>query len=306
MFTFAHFSDPHLGPLPAVAKRDLINKRVLGYINWRRNRGKKLTDNTLTTLLADIKAHAPDHILVTGDLVNLALTPEIDNAALWLKQLGSADDVAVVPGNHDAYVPGALKQAQQAWGAYMQGDPTHQHAHDLYGETEGFPYIRRRGAVAFIGVSSAVATAPFMATGRFDHHQARHLQDLLVQAERESLFRVVMIHHPPIKGMTPRYKRLIGGDRFRSVIQNAGAELVLHGHTHVPSQTSIAGPDAHVPVIGVAAAANQPGGHKPAADYNLFSVSGSSGQWVCKLERRGHVSATSGVQSIATHLLHGA
>ena len=45
---------------------------------------------------------------MTGDLVNLALDGEIEMARLWLETLGAPQDVSVVPGNHDAYVPGAF------------------------------------------------------------------------------------------------------------------------------------------------------------------------------------------------------
>ena len=59
-----------------------------------------------TPIVADIKASSPDHLAVTGDLVNLALDAEIEMARYWLETLGSPHDVSVVPGNHDAYVPG--------------------------------------------------------------------------------------------------------------------------------------------------------------------------------------------------------
>ena len=39
-FTLAHLSDPHLPPLPQARLRDLAGKRVLGYLNWTRNRHK--------------------------------------------------------------------------------------------------------------------------------------------------------------------------------------------------------------------------------------------------------------------------
>ena len=38
MFRLAHLSDPHLGPLPPVRLRELMNKRLTGYANWRLGR----------------------------------------------------------------------------------------------------------------------------------------------------------------------------------------------------------------------------------------------------------------------------
>ena len=44
MFRLAHISDVHLGPLPDVTYRDLASKRMVGYVNWQRNRRRFLHD----------------------------------------------------------------------------------------------------------------------------------------------------------------------------------------------------------------------------------------------------------------------
>src|SRR5690606_18010278 len=154
MLRLAHLSDIHLGPLPDLAYRDLVSKRITGYINWRRNRRSNLHEGVIDEIVADIKAAAPDHIAVTGDLMNLALDGEVELSRLWLEMLGKPDDVSVAPGNHDAYVPGALDKACKAWGPWMHGD-----GKDEPARRGTFPYMRVRGDVALIGVSSARATA---------------------------------------------------------------------------------------------------------------------------------------------------
>nr|WP_272212129.1 metallophosphoesterase [Marinicella sp. W31]MDC2878034.1 metallophosphoesterase [Marinicella sp. W31] len=122
MFTLAHISDIHLGPLPQLSPRELVSKRITGFLNWHRNRRKHLGKNTLENLLLAIADEAPDHLAITGDLVNLATTKEIENAAEWLKSVGPAKDVSLVPGNHDAYVGGAYAKVAKAWHDNMQGD----------------------------------------------------------------------------------------------------------------------------------------------------------------------------------------
>src|SRR5690606_23268573 len=99
MFRLAHISDIHLGPLPAPAYRDLISKRITGYINWRRNRSSNLHEGVIDDIVADMKASEPDHIAVTGDLINLALDGEVALSRLWLENLGNPHDVSVVLGN---------------------------------------------------------------------------------------------------------------------------------------------------------------------------------------------------------------
>ncbi len=281
MFRLAHISDVHLGPLPAVTYRELASKRMVGYVNWHRNRKKLLQDGVLDAIVADIDATGVDHLAITGDLVNLALDVEIELARKWLETLGHPDRVSVVPGNHDAYVPGAFAKVARAWGPWMTPDGSHAPA-----GRETFPYLRVRGDVALIGTTSARATAPFMASGFFLGDQAARLRKVLAETRERGLFRVVMIHHPPVRNAVPPHKRLFGITRFQKVMRAVGAELVLHGHSHLPTQFLIEGRDGPIPVVGVAAAGQAPGGHHPPAQWNLLEIAGEPGEWSARLTRR--------------------
>ncbi len=81
MFTLAHLSDPHLAPLPEPRWSELIGKRVTGYINWQRKRRFIHDPAVLAKIVADLKAQAPDHIAVTGDIANIALPAEFPQRA---------------------------------------------------------------------------------------------------------------------------------------------------------------------------------------------------------------------------------
>ncbi len=278
MFRLAHLSDPHLGPLPAASVRELASKRVLGYINWHRNRAVAMKGDLLARLIAAVHAAEPDHIAVTGDLVNIALPAELEPARIFLESLGAGPDVTVVPGNHDAYVPGALVKATAAWCHWVVGDSDK--------GAPSWPTVRRRGDVAFVGVSTARASSPFMATGHVSVHQATRLAEKLQALGREGIFRVVLIHHPPIRGSTDWHKRLIGGSRVRAAIRTHGAELVLHGHTHLPTTLELEGPSGMVPVIGVPSASQEAGGAKPGAGFNLFEIERTNEGWRLRLQRR--------------------
>ena len=272
MFRLAHISDIHLGPLPRVTLAELASKRITGYVNWHRNRRKHLFGNTLENVLTGLREAGPDHVAITGDLVNLATRTEIEVARLWLETHFDPLKTTLVPGNHDAYVPGALARAKAAWRPWLLSDTP---APD--GAT--FPSYRRRGPVALIGLSTANATLPFMATGDFGHKQARAAGKLLDQAREDGLYRVVLIHHPPVRGAAPVHKRMRGISRFAKMLKQHGAELVLHGHTHLDTLHHLKGRDGMVPVVGIASASQGPGGRKPLAGFNLFEIDGEPGDW---------------------------
>ncbi|WP_112815363.1 metallophosphoesterase family protein [Ensifer sp.] len=282
MFKLAHISDVHLGPLPDLSLRELASKRITGFVNWHRNRSRHLFTGTLDCLMADIEKRDPDHMAITGDLVNLASSREITAVTDWLEDAGDPANISIVPGNHDAYVPGAYEKTTRAWYPYMRADGA---PADWSEDHRCFPYMRVRGPVALIGCSTAVATPPFAASGYFGQRQARATVNLLRQAGEAGLFRVVMIHHPPISGATSLHKRMLGIRRFAATISSGGAELVIHGHTHLNTVYSLKGPNKPVPVVGIASASQGPGGHKPPAAYNLFTIAGEPGNWHLARER---------------------
>ena len=115
MFTLAHLSDPHLGPLPRPRLHELVSKRAIGFLNWHRRRKAIHRGETLEPLVADLKAQLPDHIAVTGDLVNIALPSEFSSSRVWLDKLGPAQDVTFVPGNHDFYIRRAAHEPHSHW-----------------------------------------------------------------------------------------------------------------------------------------------------------------------------------------------
>ena len=277
-FTLAHISDPHLPPLPAPRLADLVGKRALGYLNWTRNRRKYQKRDVLDALVSDMQAQGPDHIAVTGDLVNLALEAEFAQATAWLETVGTPDRVTVIPGNHDAYVRATQHRFAQAWASYLSGDQAQNRG-------AGFPFLRRRGAMVLIGVSSAVPTPPLMATGWLGRSQLAALERMLSQLAAGQAFRVLLIHHPLRSGS--RIKRLTDAPELLALLKLHGVEMVLHGHDHVHSTIWIDGPNGVIPVVGVPSASALAHGRYPAAAYNLFSVLHDGAAWRCEQTVRG-------------------
>ena len=275
-FTLAHLSDPHLAPLPAARLRDLAGKRAFGYLNWIRNRHKFHRRDVLDALVSDMQAQAPDHIAITGDLVNISLPGEYLPALAWLSSLGPPHDITLVPGNHDVYIRGAARFPQLHWSRYMRGDD---------GAETAFPFLRRRGPLALISVSSAVPTPPLMATGRLGRTQLDKLEAVLAGLSAEQAFRVLLIHHP--LHSDSRIKRLTDSSKLLALLKQHGVELILHGHDHVHSTIWIDGPNGAMPAIGVPSASAVAHGRYPGAAYNLFSIERDGDAWRCEQTIRG-------------------
>jgi 3',5'-cyclic AMP phosphodiesterase CpdA len=284
MFTLAHLSDPHLSGWPLPQPGALFSKRVLGFLSWQLRRRFIHRQSLLDRVTADLAESRPDHIAITGDITNISLPQEFINAAAWLRKIGPPDRVTVIPGNHDRYVSLPWSDHLALWDAYMTGDGPAPSA--LHREADRFPFLRRRGPVALVGVSTAEPMPYNSAAGRVGSDQLARLAEVLTALEAEKLFRAVLIHHPPQQGAAHRRKALIDAAAFRDVIAQRGAELVLHGHTHRAHLDQIAGPHARVPVLGVPSASAKPYGGKPAAGYHLYRVARNGPGWDIEIETR--------------------
>lgn len=287
MFKLAHISDIHLGPLPPVSKRELVSKRIAGYINWKRNRSKHQDQNITASLLKYMNSLNPDHQIITGDLINLGLDSEIENAQKWLEKSFAPRDTTVICGNHDAYVRGSLAKAFKAWSPWIVGDKNKPIKTD-----KDFPSVRRRGKISIISCNSARASAPFLATGYFKYDQAIRLKEILEVERKTGQCRIVIIHHAPFPNATQKHKRLLGLNNFLQVIKTEGAELILHGHTHLDTHSKIKGPDSDVPVICVPAAYQWAGHKKPASGVNIYNIEKSDKTWQIEVERHGLLKET--------------
>ncbi|MET3589797.1 3',5'-cyclic AMP phosphodiesterase CpdA [Bartonella silvatica] len=279
MFYLAHISDLHLSPLPSPSLFELCGKRLTGYLNWQKNRQGQMATNVLKTLMNTLKKTNPDHLLISGDLVNLALDKEFEQARNWLLNQGQPQNISLTFGNHDAYVRGAFSKACSLFQPWITGDFPQN-------SSLPFPYMRIRKNIAIISASSAIATPPFQASGYFGKTQAQALSQLLNEAAKRDLFRVVMIHHPPFHHATSWHKKLWGIERFLNVIKHHGCELILHGHTHLPTLNIIKGTVRKIPIVGVSSASQAFGDNKtPPASFNLFAIDGENSQWHCQLQR---------------------
>ena len=269
--TIAHLSDPHLTSLHHVTWRELLNKRVLGYLSWRVKRRRSHSREVLSRTLADLSGRQPDHLVISGDFTHLGTANECREAETWLNSAGAPDYISIVPGNHDRYINADIAGTTGRWRAWMQSDPGERD------HTPDFPYLRVRGPVAIIGLTTAVPTPPFFASGRLGGEQLRRLGRLLETAAQRGLYRIVVLHHSP-HSMSVR-RGLSDADQLLSTLAGPGAELIIHGHGHRRMHAMLQAGARRIPVFGVPSASASYGNPAKSPGYNIYEVNQAPEGW---------------------------
>ncbi len=263
-FALIHLSDPHL-PVDLKWKwAFLLNKRIVGFVNWKKRREIHRND-ALNRVIRDALATPHDQIVVTGDLTNLGTDEELIAARNWLKRLGHTRRVSVIPGNHDAYVSGAC----EAFCNTLHDWIPQNHLLKPSDPNAIWPSLRLCGDFALIGLSSAVPCPPFFATGRIGNEQLKRFANLLDKLKQKAIARIVLLHHPPIKTPAHHARRLIDTQDFLDVLRHKGAEAVLSGHEHRIDCLYLKGPGYTLPLVLAGSASDSRQDHKPRGGYTL-------------------------------------
>jgi 3',5'-cyclic AMP phosphodiesterase CpdA len=273
IYTLAHLSDLHATPVAPRGPLPLLGKRALGWLSWTLRRRHAHRTHVLDALLEDLRATAPDHVVVTGDLTNVSLPDEFGTARGWLERLGDPQHVTAVPGNHDAYVSLPRARSWDLWNEWLAADT----AWRGVGGDGGFPSVRERGPLGIVGLCSARPTLPLLAGGSLGVAQLERLEQALVALRERGLVRVVLLHHAPVPGAVSVRRALWDARGLCAVLARAGAELVLHGHLHRTRIDALPGPAGPIPVLCARSASDV--GSKPGrrAQYHLVDVEAAAG-----------------------------
>jgi 3',5'-cyclic AMP phosphodiesterase CpdA len=258
-------------------------------VNWHRGRKYVHRREILDLLTRDIVEQKPDHIAVTGDLVNLGLPEEFARAAEWLHHLGPPTRVTAIPGNHDAYVRLHPEAGTGRWRPYMEANAAGERLFPT--PPSQFPFVRRFGDVALIALSSAIPTMPFIAAGKIGRAQRDLLGNVLDRANRAGLFRVVLVHHPPLRLQAGWHRGLRDAGRFTRVLRKHGAELVLHGHNHVQTVHELETETGPAIIVGVPSASEAVEGRLPSARYNEYAIARAGDGWSVEMIGRSVAAA---------------
>ena len=265
----AHLSDLHLPTPDAPEGQQWLSKRMIGYANWFGKRRHWHQLAVLDALAADIKQNRVDVVLISGDIINIALQSEYEAAARWLRQAFGDMPVVIAPGNHDLYAPIPWEQSLAHWTQWLTGLRRHEAQSRACSSFDDFPFLREfaildaqelsvanSGGVAIIVANSAPPGGTSSARGRLGSEQIADIGALLTEAGRKQQYRILMLHHPVQEDVVAIHKKLIDQQALRDKLVSCGVELILHGHAHLSHVGSLTTRSGEALVLGVGSASH--------------------------------------------------
>ena len=277
----AHLSDLHVLSMEGVSGMRFLNKRLTGYMNLKLKRQHVHRSHTVVALLREVRRQNPEHVVITGDLTNLALEPEFEAVREMLdKELGlDPSRVSVVPGNHDLYTRGALRSQRftSYFAPYVTSDLPALAANIALGP---FPYVRLRENVAIIGLSSAVPRPPLVASGELGAPQSAALRAILAHDEVKKRTPVFLLHHPP-KNPDSAVKTALEGlwdaAALTANCNHLSRGLLLHGHLHRRIHRAHRTPSGSLDSVGATSASLHHEHEDRMAGFNTYDIDASGG-----------------------------
>ena len=265
MIRVAHLTDLHLLALDGVPAWRFVNKRLTGWLNLRFHRKSIHRPELVEAIVDALNEDPPDEVIITGDLTNLSLESEFDLAARMLGRLRiGREHVSIVPGNHDTYTRGAYRTRRfaRSFDSYRTSDLP------LDGD---FPFVRLRGELAIVGLSSAVPRLPFVAAGRLGSAQLAALRTAIADPRVRDRFVLVFLHHPPVypaSALKARLEGLQDATELAAALGPVERGLIAHGHLHRRVRRRL----GSLPVIGATSSSLDSPDPERVAGWNVYEI----------------------------------
>lgn len=225
-----HISDIHWLDTTGTHLSDFLNKRISGSINLWAGRAKIHSKEATECALKTLKKLGCDHLIVTGDLTNLALPSEFYAVKHTLNRYFADSEMTIVPGNHDYYTTESALARRFEQFMY----PVKPGNFDL-GIEQTWPFVHIIQDVAVIALNSAQPRPWFVAAGRLGKQQLDDLQKVLQHPEISDRLKIIAIHHhlfQVLKSPGESLRHLDDRKSFLDICLENNVRLVVHGHNH--------------------------------------------------------------------------
>jgi len=243
LIRIAHFTDLHVTDRPgAIRWQDLLGKRLLGWVNLAllgRHGVFAGAAGVAHALVRDLlEVVRPDHIVSTGDLTGLSLPGEFKAAREALGPLLADPRVTGIPGNHDVYVRGAVRDRlyESAFGAWTRTDLAGEELPEGHRVLHPYPLVRFLGSDAALVCLHDVRPNPLHdSSGLVGPRQLAALEAVLQSPRLYGRVKVLALHYGLCRADRSPDTRIHGLRDASEVIRVAargGVALVLHGHLH--------------------------------------------------------------------------
>ncbi|MEM1247290.1 MAG: metallophosphoesterase [Acidobacteriota bacterium] len=247
-----HFSDIHLPTaLRGAPARSFFGKRAVGWLNLQLRRKGAFRDGfpkveALSSLCSDQEV---DLLIMSGDYSTLGTEVELAAARQAVDPLiAQALSYVTVPGNHDVYLPDALRDGR-----------FERHFGDLLGSdlpnrcTDGpWPLVRLVGdEVAVVVVNSSRPNPQVLrSSGRVPAEQLASLMQILDEPPIRTRFVFIVTHYAPCladgRGDKPHHG-LENAHELLAAVAEVERGALLCGHIHHGYRVQV--PEVQIPIF---------------------------------------------------------
>jgi len=170
-------------------------------------------------LLADLMAHRPDLVIISGDLVQRARRSMFREARAFLERLPFP--YLVVPGNHDIPVFNVVRRFLldpfRYYKRYISRDLS-----PLHVDSE----------IAVLGLNTARSVILDFSHGRINRAQIARIREVFDDLPPH-VFKIVFTHHPFLPPPDAPWTRLVDRHKLAlPALEACGVDLLLAGHLH--------------------------------------------------------------------------
>lgn len=184
-------------------------------------------------LLRELRTLDPAVVVISGDMTQRARRPQFRAARSWLEHLGMP--YVVVPGNHDIPLYDVVSRFIRPRDRYQD-------------------YITRDLEPCFFDESLAVCGIDTTKSLTTKHgHVPREPLERIVERLRihDRHWKILVAHHPFTVPPNSDEPRVAGADEALTLLEEAGVDLILTGHLHLPHTDGSAGRNERHSVINV-------------------------------------------------------